>query len=121
MRKSWMIAGLIVTGWLTSALPSAAHSPLKSTSPDDGAVLTAAPSSIAMTFGKSARLTKVTLKHTSGRNAHSVRVPLALKKFQKSFELMPQMRGAGDYQVDWRALSKDGHAIKGSFSFTIEE
>ena len=26
----------------------------------------------------------------------------------------------GEYQVDWRGLSEDGHPMKGTFSFTVK-
>lgn len=98
-----------------------AHSPLKSTSPEDNAELNAVPESINITFGKPARITKVTLIHTTREDAHSDKLALPSKKFKTSFELTPMFRGNGAYTVDWRALSKDGHALKGSFSFTVSE
>ncbi len=113
----------IIAFALTILLPfsAMAHSPLKSTSPADKAELKSIPPGITMIFGKAARITKVTLTHASGDNSHTDKLDLPSKKFEEKFELMPQFRGNGSYKVDWRALSKDGHPLKGSFSFSVTE
>lgn len=98
-----------------------AHSPLKSTQPADKAKLAELPAGISMVFGKPARLTKVTLSHTSGDETSDQRLKLPSKKFQKTFQLTPSFEGVGTYEVNWRALSEDGHALKGAFSFTVEK
>ena len=105
--------------WLSTL--AMAHSPLKSTSPENKAIVDAVPTEIIMNFGKPARLTKVTLTHFSSDTSHNDKLVLPSKKFETSFKLTPEFRGAGKYQVDWRALSDDGHALKGSFTFNVEE
>ena len=118
MNRKILLALALVTALSQAAL---AHSPLKSTSPQNNAELTVIPEGITMTFGKPARITKVTLTHTAGENSHADKLKLPSKKFETNFELMAEFRGKGAYKVDWRALSKDGHALKGSFSFTVAE
>lgn len=118
MNRKFLLALVFATTLSNAAM---AHSPLKSTSPKNNAELTVVPEGITMTFGKPARITKVTLTHTSGENSHADKLQLPSKKFETRFELMPEFRGKGVYKVDWRALSNDGHALKGSFSFSVAE
>lgn len=104
---------------LVFVFPAQAHSPLKVTSPAAGEILAEAPQSINLTFAKAARVTKVTLTYTNGDISQTDRLELPSKKFITEMALTPELKGAGTYKVDWRALSEDGHAIKGSFSFTV--
>ena len=117
MRKT-ILALALATLMPISAM---AHSPLKSTSPQEEAELKSVPASITMVFGKPARLTKITLVHIDGDKNHSVKLEIPSKQFETRFELVPKFSGKGRYQVDWRALSKDGHPLKGSFSFKVTE
>lgn len=104
-----------------SAFAAQAHSPLKSTVPADKATLSSLPAGINLTFGKAARVTKVTLTHKHGDANHTDQLKLPTKKFTKVFDLKPQFRGVGNYEVNWRALSEDGHALKGKFKFTVSD
>ena len=96
-----------------------AHSPLKSTVPADKAELSAAPAAIELAFAKDARVTKVTLTRTVDGTGEEVKLDLPTKKFTKTMSLVSSTTGAGQYQVKWRALGKDGHALKGTFGFTV--
>lgn len=95
-----------------------AHSPLTSTIPADKAIVATAPDAITMVFGKSARLTRVTI----AKNAEPAQnIDLAGQaKSGTQFMLDAVIDGVGTYTVEWRALSEDGHPIKGRFSFTVE-
>ena len=121
MKQIFQTLSIILLSFLWLLTSAMAHSPLKSTSPENKATVNAVPTEITINFGKPARLTKVTLIHSTSDKTHSDKVALPSKKFEKSFKLIPEFRGAGKYQVDWRALSNDGHALKGSFTFSVEE
>lgn len=114
---------LILAAALAISLPvtALAHSPLKSTFPADKAEMTAVPEQLKLEFGKPARLTKITLAHDHEDARHADRLTLPSKKFETQFTLAPKFRGHGTYKVNWRALSKDGHPLKGEFSFTVSE
>jgi methionine-rich copper-binding protein CopC len=100
--------------------PVLAHSPLKSTSPADGAILTSVPDELIMVFGKPARVVKIVVVNEESET----RLDLPAKKpvSELSVILPDELRaiGSGSYAVEWRALSIDGHAIKGKFAFTVE-
>ncbi|MEE9313034.1 MAG: copper resistance CopC family protein [Rhizobiaceae bacterium] len=92
-----------------------AHSPLKSTAPQKDAILEAAPKEIVLNFAKMVRITKVTL----AKDDTEAKLELPFKKFTNDISIPNPTTGVGSYTVNWRALGKDGHALKGSFSFTV--
>ncbi|EFL90933.1 copper resistance CopC family protein [Ahrensia sp. R2A130] len=108
---------LAATICLSTAASALAHSPLKMTVPADGAELASPPKTITMQFGKSARLTKVTVKQEKASDP--VRLDLPTKSFARAFEMDGIPKAAGSYLVRWRALGKDGHVLKGSFGYTV--
>ena len=98
--------------------PAWAHSKLNTTVPENGATLATAPERISMTFGKKIRLVKVELTHQDEQS-----YPLDLgtqTRFATEFELPISDVGAGQYHIEWRGLSADGHAMSGQFLFTVE-
>ena len=96
-----------------------AHSPLKATMPADGETISGTPDMLHLVFAKPARVTKIMLKHVAGATTHEDKLAIPSKKFETELMLQPDFKGPGDYIVDWRALGKDGHALKGSFKFTV--
>jgi methionine-rich copper-binding protein CopC len=73
-----------------------AHSKQETTVPANNAVLTEAPTELVLKFDKPMRITKLALVAQLDPVPH------------------------GEYQVDWRGLSEDGHPMKGTFSFTVK-
>lgn len=113
--KSIFISILI---WLTASTAALAHSPVSKTAPSHGASLSTSPQYIVIEFKNDVRLTKVTVTPTG---AAKVNLDLsAAKSFAAEHKLPAPQLPPGDHIVDWRALAKDGHAMKGSFSFTIK-
>lgn len=88
--------------------------------PADGSTLEQFPEQIEIMFDQPARVTKVTLNYKGQDGAQEYRLELPTKDFVNQLILNPQSYGDGVYQINWRALAKDGHAMKGSFSFTIK-
>ena len=95
-----------------------AHSQAQETNPADGAIVAQMPSEIGLTFTDKLRLTKLEVRRSDGvvqdidLSAH--------KSFATEFALPLNAMGAGDYEVEWRGLGVDGHAMTGSFSFRVE-
>lgn len=113
MRR--IIIALIVIFMATNL---SAHSRIGKTSPANGAVLTSVPPEISFDFAKKIRMTKVTMTHL---DHPSVDLELGTQKaFSKSFTLPVIKMGAGTYNIEWRGLGLDGHAVKGNFNFTVE-
>ncbi|NSY38964.1 copper resistance CopC family protein [Leisingera sp. ANG59] len=100
------------------ATGSAAHSPVESTTPANGAAVTEVPAEISLSFANDIRLTRVEMAHQD----HGP-VPLDLDgpaRFDRTFVLPLQGMGAGTYRIEWRGLGADGHAMRGEFSFQVE-
>lgn len=110
---------LILALFMFLSLPhlAAAHSPLLSSSPADGAAVAAAPDAFTMRFKGMARLVRFSL---SGEVAGEIALGkdhLMIESQTHSIAL-PDLAD-DDYEVRWRAMSADGHVIKGGLSFTI--
>ena len=112
--KTFLLAGIIGI-WATGAM---AHSPLDATTPANEATVTEMPSEVLMDFKGDIRLTRVAITHA---DTHSMDMDLGEQTaFTQEFALPMQDMGAGIYVVKWRGLGADGHALNGTFSFTVE-
>ncbi|SFR39255.1 copper resistance CopC family protein [Litoreibacter janthinus] len=112
--KSILLAGMIGI-WTTGAM---AHSPLDATTPANESIVSEMPSEVLLDFKGDIRLTRVSITHA---DAHSVDVDLGDQTtFTQKFALPMHDMGAGTYVVEWRGLGADGHALNGTFSFTVE-
>ena len=112
--KTFLLASMIGI-WATGAM---AHSPLDATTPANEATVNEMPTEVLMDFKGDIRLTRVAITHA---DTHSMDMDLGDQKaFTQEFALPMQNMGAGVYVVEWRGLGSDGHALNGTFSFTVE-
>ena len=112
--KTFLLAGMIGV-WATGAM---AHSPLDATTPANEATVNEMPTEVLMDFKGDIRLTRVAITHA---DTHSMDMDLGDQKaFTQEFALPMHDMGAGVYVVEWRGLGSDGHALNGTFSFTVE-
>lgn len=112
--KHALLTGLTVM-WATSAF---AHSPLDTTVPAHDASIAAAPAAITLGFKGDIRLTRVTVVHDMQETDLSLD---GFSGFISDYNIpMPSM-GTGLYQIEWRGLGDDGHAMNGTFSFTVQD
>ncbi len=112
-----------------------AHSPLEFSEPKNGSVLNAIPESLLLSFKSPTKLIKVSLngkdskeKDTffqglfkSNKSMESVLNDQISTEFAEKFVLKLPPLSVGHFKVKWRAMSEDGHIVKGDFSFIIEE
>jgi methionine-rich copper-binding protein CopC len=112
--KNVLLAGIIGI-WATSAM---AHSPLDSTTPANEAAVSLMPSEVLIDFKGDIRLTRADITHD---DTNSMEVDLGDQTaFTQEFALPMHDMGAGEYVVEWRGLGADGHALNGTFRFTVE-
>ena len=112
--KNILLAGMIGI-WTTSSL---AHSPLKSTTPANEVVIAMAPAEVLFDFTGEIRLTRVTM---TIENHPSVDLDLdGHSGFITEYAVPLPRFGSGPYQIDWRGLGADGHALNGTFAFTVQ-
>lgn len=124
-RTSWVSRGRFLpliaaafTVWLAAA-PAAAHSELTSSQPRSGETLSVSPPEAVLAFNEGARVTAIRLLDSDARRlalpgdivadpAGSARIRLP--------DLAP-----GAYEIEWRAISADGHPIRGKIPFVVGE
>ena len=112
--KTILLACMIGT-WAAVAM---AHSPLNETTPANEAIVLEMPTEVLMDFKGDIRLTRVTITHA---DTHTMNMDLGEQTaFTQEFTLPMHDMGAGVYVVEWRGLGDDGHALNGTFSFTVE-
>ncbi|MEO0771857.1 MAG: copper resistance protein CopC [Pseudomonadota bacterium] len=101
-----------------SPVVALAHSEMGNSIPADGSVLTELPAEIALKFSDKLRLTAVKAHHSNGETQA---IDLgSYKGFEDEFVLPMQPMGEGLYEVEWRGLGMDGHAMQGTFSFEVQ-
>ena len=109
---------IISTGLLLLNTTIFAHTGIKSTLPENKAVLEKAPKELMLTFKGSARLMKVELFDT---NQEAVEIGFKpTVKAAKSFTISLPDLTVGKYQAKWVMMGKDGHKMKGDFAFTVD-
>lgn len=100
------------------SISAQAHSPLQSVTPSDGAVLTAPPQAIEMRFRGGARLIRFQLVNAGDGTKIGLGESHLMVESDEHRIILPPLP-AGDFTASWRALSEDGHVIKGGFSFSV--
>ena len=129
MFKSLLLAILLV-------LPIAAnaHSPLASSSPQNGETLDVPPTEIFMEFKLPTKLIKVNLTKQSYKQEKNLlgrlfggddgeSVPLGTSFLmtidKRQIIPLPSLQN-GSYSLTWRAMGEDGHVVKGELTFNIK-
>mgnify|MGYP000867426518 FL=1 len=94
------------------------HSKQETTIPANNAILTEAPAELVLKFDKPMRITKLALTDQAGADYKVQRTDQMKHVLKLVAQLDPVPNG--EYKVDWRGLSEDGHPMKGTFSFTVK-
>ncbi|GAB6897608.1 copper resistance CopC family protein [Kineosporia succinea] len=112
------VAALVLAGLVVGAGPALAHDQIDESNPEDGSTVATVPDEITMTFnniplamGSVAKVTGPGGDVTEGKATivdHTLTQPVAAGA------------PAGEYTVQWRVTSSDGHPISGQFTFTAE-
>src|SRR3954471_2036391 len=102
-----------------AVLPSTKHATLVSSEPAANSRLASPPTQVRLVYSEpiEGKLAKITIVPAAGapmvlraggdpRDVHAVIAPV-------------DALSAGSYKVEWRVVSADGHAVDGSFSFTV--
>ena len=130
-----MFKNLLLAILLIFPMAAMAHSPLSSSSPENGASLDVPPAQIVMEFELPAKLIKVELKKSKVKQGNSFlgglfsRDDSELIPLGESFLMSIKNRqivplpylGEGDYLLSWRAIGEDGHVIKGELTFNVKD
>lgn len=100
--------------------PAAAHSDLHRSEPADGAVLRAPPPAVVLAFQEPVRVTSLRLLDGAGRETKLAREG---ERIAATREVRAGVQGPltpGDYRIEWRGSSVDGHVGGGTVRFRVE-
>jgi len=96
-----------------------AHSEQSASVPAHGAQLAAPPEMIEIRFDDAMRIISVALTSASG-DEYSVE-SLSGRAATETLQVNPPELPAGDYIFEWRGIARDGHAMSGELSFSVQE
>lgn len=96
---------------------SVAHTPLKSSSPSDGAVIAHSPQQITLTFREPVILAKAELT-TNGNSTVDTGFKAGVEKLASYSITLPELTN-GQYQLNWVAIGADTHKIEGKLTFSV--
>ncbi|MBY0338656.1 MAG: copper resistance protein CopC [Acetobacteraceae bacterium] len=103
---------------LLTPLPALAHSDLRGSQPADGSSLAAGPTELRLSFQERVQLTLWRILGPDGTEQPFPRTrdlaPRA-EHLARAPELPP-----GEWRMEWRAISADGHPIGGTIRFTVQ-
>lgn len=113
-------AASLVLAVVALAFPAsiAAHSELESTTPEDGAVLSAPPAEIVLTFDAPLNTSRssVTLHDASGTQIAKGGVDPADDTVMR---LTPPPMDPGEYEIRWTSVSEDGDLLRDTLHFEL--
>lgn len=113
--KQLILACSVALG-LVAASSTYAHSPLKRSVPEDGAVVAAAavPKQLELQFAHELRLTSVKLVGPGGAAALKTG-----REATVTHQLPLPRLASGEYRAEWRGMATDGHVMTGTVKFSI--
>ena len=114
---SLAVRALIMCLNALSAAAALAHSTVTSTDPPSGSILPASPARIVIDFNEPARPISVTVV-TAG--APDRKVSFSPATTAPSFTVTEPKLTTGRNEIQWRALSKDGHPVSGSLIIVVK-
>ena len=108
---------LVILSLATMINVTLAHSPLTSSVPKTSQTVPAPFDSFQFTFGDMTKLVKITVETEAGEKTDLDLSNHSAPQLEHIIKSEPL--SAGHYVVYWRALSDDGHPIKGSIPFKV--
>ena len=103
-----------------AATPASAHSELVSSSPEDGAVLAAAPDRVVLRFSEDIRDQGSAVVVTDADQARVDDPGSLVISGPRVTVALDDTVGSGAYTVAYRVVSADGHVIGGAITYTLD-
>ncbi|TPI13006.1 copper homeostasis periplasmic binding protein CopC [Mesorhizobium sp. B4-1-3] len=106
---------------LTLSNPAYAHAKLEAAQPPINGTVKDAPTELDLKFSEELNL-KFTGVKVTGPDKKEIKTDGdMLMDGDKTFMVnLPAGLGAGNYKVEWHALSQDGHKTHGTYKFTVK-
>jgi methionine-rich copper-binding protein CopC len=108
---------------LASALtsPAFAHAKLQSSDPQAGSTLDSAPKQVRLKFNAALEPAFSRIKLTGPRNEEVAVTASTVDKADPTLMTAPlPPLPAGEYHIQWTAMTHDGHKVKGEVAFTVK-
>lgn len=118
--RQMRVAAAIFAISLAAAAPALAHSDVHLSDPPDGAVLRAAPSAIVLRFQEPVRVMTLRLLDGAGQERRLAREGTRTAVVREARASVQDRLAPGDYRVEWRGASEDGHVGGGAVRFRVE-
>jgi methionine-rich copper-binding protein CopC len=103
-----------------TARPALAHAELRASEPPEGAVLSAPPGRIALSFTEPMQVTSLRLLDEAGRERPLRREGPRTAATAEARADVPGPLPPGAYRIEYRGLSADGHVGGGAVRFRLE-
>jgi methionine-rich copper-binding protein CopC len=117
-RQLALRLALAAAALLAGAPAALAHSELRTSQPAEGARLALPPATIELRFNEPVQLTALALVDAAGRRT---RIALPADTTPRAVERLPAPPLApGAWRIEWRAISADGHPVRGTVRFSIQ-
>ncbi len=112
---------LAVVGALV-LLPGAAmaHTGLKTSSPEDGAVVNQGPEELHLTFTASVALVRLSVTDAAGKQLELDFKPTADRGTDFHVPIPAAAMQTGSLKVEWAVIGEDGHTVSNAFSYTVD-
>lgn len=102
---------------LLAPLLALAHTGVSSSTPKSGAELTESPPFIEIQFHEGAKLTSLVVV---GADKQERKLTFIAGEKANTFRVNQPKLTAGQNEVQWKALSSDGHVATGKLTFTVK-
>lgn len=111
---------VVVLALLAWPLTGAAHVHLDRSEPAKDAVVKEAPSAVKLWFSGRIEPDFSQITVTSADGAQVDKGDSSASDNRRELSVNLNDLAPGRYQVDWNVVARDGHRIRGNFSFTVE-
>ena len=117
-NRGAVATSVVVLLLLVGAVTLMAHMRVQKTMPEDGAVLSGAPSRVQVWYTQAPdpAISQLLLEGADGAVALD---ETAIGDDKSLMAILPTALAGGIYTVKWRTAGDDGHTQRGDFSFTV--
>ena len=115
--RTILTSAALSVGLALSAGAASAHGKGMMTMPGNGQTVGADTKVIHLMFKDPMQITTVTMKAPDGKT-YKINGPAANESVKTWEGKLPKL-APGNYKVDWRGMSPDGHPMNGSFAFKV--
>lgn len=119
-HKRGILVASVIAATLAVAGPALTHSDLHRSEPADGAVLRATPAAVVLLFPAPMRVMTLRLLDDAGRETRLTHEGERTSATREARAVVQGRLLPGDYRIEWRGASEDGHVGGGTVRFRVD-